>query len=145
MSEANRMHENVEHAGRKVGGVWRLQSIRKYLSKLGHRVCYIVGCSKHSHIPAPSFKRLWKRTRNFIVQLPCEFMLASSAEINYVVFFTDEEKRFDFCSVIMIYISIFVTDVFYLESQQQNLMVWCEVVTSVSKLVLLMLSKENAS
>lgn len=91
------MHENVDHAGRKEGGAWKLQSVRRYLSKLGHRVCYVVGCSKHSRIPAPSFKRMWKRTRKFIIQIPCEFMLASSADINYVVFFTDEEKRFDFC------------------------------------------------
>jgi hypothetical protein len=47
-------------------------------------------------------------------------------------------------AVIMIYISIFVTGVFYLESQQQNLVVWCKVVTSVSKLVLSLLTRENA-
>jgi hypothetical protein len=40
---------------------------------------------------------MWKKTRKFIIQIPCEFMLASSADISYVVFFTDEEKRFDFC------------------------------------------------
>lgn len=91
------MHDNVAHAGRKEGAAWTLQSVRRHLSKLGHRLCFIVGCSKHSHIPAPSFKRMWKRTRKFIIQIPCEFMLASSADISYVVFFTDEEKRFDFC------------------------------------------------
>jgi hypothetical protein len=90
------MHENVENTGNKVGRAWKVQNIRRHLSKFGHRICYIVGCSKHCHVPAPSFKRLWKRTRNFIVQIPTEFMLASSTEINYVVFFTDEEKRFDF-------------------------------------------------
>ena len=116
------MRENVDHAVRKEGGAWKLRSIGRCLSKLGHRVCYIVGCSKHSRIPAPSFKRMWKRTRKFIIQIPCEFMLASSADVNYVVFFTDEEKRFDFClfSVIIIYVSIFVTGVFCLESQQQH-------------------------
>jgi hypothetical protein len=140
------MHENVDHAGRMEGRARKLQSIRRHLSKLGHRVCFIVGCSKHSRVPAPSFKRMWKRTRKFIIQIPCEFMLASSADISYVVFFTDEEKRFDFClfSVIVIYISIFVIDVFYVESQQQNLIVWCKVVTSVSKLALSLLSQENA-
>lgn len=89
------MHDNVENSGCKPKRMWKLQNIRRCLSKFGHRVCYIVRCSKHSHIPAPSFKRLWKRTRNFIVHVPDEFMLASSTEINYVVFFTDEEKRFD--------------------------------------------------
>lgn len=97
MCEAHRMHENVEHTGGKVGGAWKLQSVRRYLSKLGHRVCYVVGCSKHSYVPAPSFKRLWKRTTKIIIQVPFEFLLASSTDISYAVFFTDEEKRFDFC------------------------------------------------
>jgi hypothetical protein len=150
--EANRMPENVEHAGRKVGGARKLQSVRSYLSKLGHRVCYIVGCSKHSYVPAPSFKRVWKRTRKFILQVPCEFLLASSADITYTVFFTDEEKRFDFylsvCCDDDLYFYLFLTAVLYLERERVSSriwwFVWCEVVTSVSSSVLSLLSTENA-
>jgi hypothetical protein len=94
------MHDD-ENTGYKPTRMWKLQNIRRHLSKFGHRVCFVIGCSKHSRIPAPSFKRLWKRTRNFIVHIPDEFMFASSTEINYVVFFTDEEKRFDiFCFIL---------------------------------------------
>jgi hypothetical protein len=89
------MHDRTEGTGCKQGGMWKLPNVRRGLSKFGHRVCYIVGCSKHSYIPAPSFKRLWKRARNFIVSIPNEFMLASSADISYIAFFTEEEKRFD--------------------------------------------------
>jgi hypothetical protein len=48
-------------------------------------------------------------------------------------------------SMIMIDILVFVTDVFYVESQQQNLIVYCKVVTSVSVLALSLVSQENAS
>jgi hypothetical protein len=90
------MYGNAEGTGRKMGRAWKLPNIRRRLSRFGHRVCNMVGCSKHSHIPAPSFKRLWKRARNFVAHIPDEFMLASSTEINYFAFFTEEEKRFDF-------------------------------------------------
>jgi hypothetical protein len=90
------MRENVENIGSKPGRAWKLQNIRRHLSNFGHRVCSIVGCSKHSYVPAPSFKRLWKRTRDFIVHIPSEFMFAASTEIHFGVFFTDDEQRFDF-------------------------------------------------
>jgi hypothetical protein len=89
------MYNNAENTGCKKGRMWKLPDIRRNVSRFAHRVCHIIGCSKHSRIPAPSFKRLWKRARNFIVHIPDEFMLAASTEINYVVFFTEEEKRFD--------------------------------------------------
>jgi hypothetical protein len=99
MCEVYRMYEKTENNGCKPGRMWKLQNIRRRLSKFRHCLCYIVSCSKHSHIPAPSFKRLWKRARNFIVHIPDEFMFASSADINYFVFFTEEEKRFEICLV----------------------------------------------
>lgn len=110
----HRMYDNAENTGCKKGRMRKLPDIRRSLSRFGHRVCYIIGCSKHSHIPAPSFKRLWKKARNFIVHIPDEFMLATSTEINYVVFFTEEEKRFDVYVFFMIkcYMFIFVTPVF---------------------------------
>ena len=111
------MHKNDDNTASKLGRSWKLQNIRRHLSKFGHRVCYVVGCSKHSRIPAPSFKRLWKRARDFIVRIPHEFMLASSTEINYIVFFSDEEKRFDGFFIILLYnICIIVTNVFYFKS-----------------------------
>ena len=89
------MFENVENCDGRHRRKDKIKNVKKHLSKVGHRVSEMFRCPTNKYIPAPSFRRFWKNTRDFICRIPDEMFLSSSADINYYKFFTEEEKRFE--------------------------------------------------